>query len=459
VEFRFRLVWLVLATVLLSAGCDNKDSNTAVSANHVADTTTLLATVTDEGQLQPVDPSLGMGLHTPQLPSFQPVFSTHGGGVAYRVDKGDSVYVVHNGHPGTRYDAVGAIALSPDGRRIAYGALAAGKWRMIIDGKEGAGFSTVKSPLFSPDGRHLAYQAMSGEKWYLVVDATPNAGTQTRILDHQFSADSSKIAYIDNGNDKNRGRLVISDLAFTQQATVSPSAFRMILNQEGTRIAAITLRDNKQHIVECSFDRPDAIKTGPQYSEIHNPAFGPDGITLAYAAERDGGNHMLVLNDREETLPDGESLVERPVVRPDQKGVGTLISAHNQAFFQQFFLDGGKRENSYDEADGLTYNRDGSTHAYAARKGATWFVVANGVEGTGFDRVISPKFSPNGKYLVYRARKDGRRFVVVANKAGKILRQHPAYEQVFDVTFTTDGKSVAYGVKDGQKLVWQVEAL
>jgi WD40 repeat protein len=86
-------------------------------------------------------------------------------------------------------------------------------------------------------------------------------------------------------------------------------------------------------------------------------------------------------------------------------------------------------------------------------------VVVNGVEGAAFDRVISPKFSPNGKYLVYRARKDGKRFVVVAKKGGKIIRQHPAYEQVFDVEFTADGKSVAYGVKDGQKLVWQVESL
>lgn len=42
---------------------------------------------------------------------------------------------------------------------------------------------------------------------------------------------------------------------------------------------------------------------------------------------------------------------------------------------------------------------------------------------------------------------------------GKILKTHPAYEQVFDVQFTADGKSVAYGVKDGNKLKWVVEVL
>ncbi len=48
---------------------------------------------------------------------------------------------------------------------------------------------------------------------------------------------------------------------------------------------------------------------------------------------------------------------------------------------------------------------------------------------------------------------------MVADANGKTISQHPAYEQVFPVTFTSDGKSVAYGVKDGQKLIWKVEKL
>jgi len=48
---------------------------------------------------------------------------------------------------------------------------------------------------------------------------------------------------------------------------------------------------------------------------------------------------------------------------------------------------------------------------------------------------------------------------VVADASGKTIRQHPAYEQVLQPVFTADGKSVAYGVKDGQKLIWMVEKL
>jgi hypothetical protein len=35
---------------------------------------------------------------------------------------------------------------------------------------------------------------------------------------------------------------------------------------------------------------------------------------------------------------------------------------------------------------------------------------------------------------------------------------HAAYEQVFPVQFTADGKSIGYGVKDGQQLAWKVQA-
>lgn len=49
--------------------------------------------------------------------------------------------------------------------------------------------------------------------------------------------------------------------------------------------------------------------------------------------------------------------------------------------------------------------------------------------------------------------------MIVADENGKTISQHPSYEQVFQPVFTADGKSVAYGVKDGNKLIWKVEKL
>jgi len=87
-------------------------------------------------------------------------------------------------------------------------------------------------------------------------------------------------------------------------------------------------------------------------------------------------------------------------------------------------------------------------------------IVSNGKEGPGYDRVISPQFSPDGKYLIYRARQDGKRFIVVADAAtGKVVREHSRNERVFEPTFTPDGKSVAYGAMNGKQLWWKVENL
>jgi hypothetical protein len=49
--------------------------------------------------------------------------------------------------------------------------------------------------------------------------------------------------------------------------------------------------------------------------------------------------------------------------------------------------------------------------------------------------------------------------VVADTTTGKTIKQHPAYEQVFQPVFTADGKSVVYGVKDGNKLIRKVEGI
>ncbi len=67
---------------------------------------------------------------------------------------------------------------------------------------------------------------------------------------------------------------------------------------------------------------------------------------------------------------------------------------------------------------------------------------------------------PGSREVSYLSCAEGQqRFVVVADANGKVIRQHPSYEQVFPVVFTADGKSVAHGVKDGNKLIWKVEKL
>ncbi|WP_242392757.1 WD40 repeat domain-containing protein [Anaeromyxobacter oryzisoli] len=451
------LVWLCLAA------CSTRDSGAPRAPASVAaaasGTSLVLATMPEKATASAPAPSSppGLGLHS-ALPPGPPeiVFAERSGGVAYVVDKGDRFQVVHDGRAGKPYPVVGEIALSADGRRCAHGAIVDGKWRMVVDGVEGRPFDTVRSPVFSPDGSHVAYQAMSGERWHLVVDSTVNRGTRTRYLNHEFGADSARLAFVDDVDDRDQGRLVIGDLGSRKQTVVASGVSAMLLDAGRSRVAAVVTTEGRQRVLTLALDRPDRVLKGPTYDAVSELAFGPDGESIAYVAER-SGERRVVLDDREASLGAGH-LVGPPVVIPGRKAVGVLLaSPDGSVALQELFAERGRGEAPYDEAEGLVYAADGRLHAYAARRGASWFAVLDGKEGPPFDRVVTPVFSPDGRLLAYRARKDGARFVVVAETGGGAVRLHPAYEQVFPVRFTADGSSIAYGVKDGRQLVWKVE--
>lgn len=439
---------------LCVAGCRSRDAGVP-SGEPGAGSVTVLATLAEEAPRSAGEPlPTGLGMHANDPLPVEFIFGERGG-VAWVDERDGEFSVVHDGRAGKRYDAVGKLALSPDGRRCAYGALADGKWRMVVDGKEGAPFSTVKDPVFSPDGAHLAYQAMAGERWHLVVDERADAGTRGRYLWHDFSGDASRIAFTEATGGEEVGRLVVSDLSFRSRTVVDGRVLMALTNAARSRVAAISERDGRQRLVTFGFDRPDRVVAGPPSDNVFRPAFGPDGVSVSYVALR-SGSVFVVLDGREERL-EGAELVSLPAVRPDGRAVGALVASDGEVKFRQFFEKGGD-EPAFDEAEGLVYTPDGRRHAYAARQGERWHLVVNGVAGPPFDRVVTPSFSPDGTLVAYRARQDGVRFVVVADASGKTLRQHASLEQVFPVAFTADGKSIAYGAKLGRQLLWRVEA-
>lgn len=74
--------------------------------------------------------------------------------------------------------------------------------------------------------------------------------------------------------------------------------------------------------------------------------------------------------------------------------------------------------------------------------------------GEEFDEVWSdPSFSPQGKALVYAAKKDRKWFVVVGEKKGQ------EFDFVWPPTFSLDGTRVAYGARKGRELWWKVLSL
>ncbi len=385
-------------------------------------------------------------------------FAERGGAVAWAEPEGGSYRVVQNGRAGKPYAAVEQVVLSLDGRRCAYAARVDATWRVVADGVEGKGYSEVQRPVFSPDGAHLVYQARDGEAWRLIIDAASSEPSRTPFQGAEFSADSRRIAFIADADERGFGRLVVSDLAFKAPLVVDGKASGLVVNAERTRgaVASASGGAGLAEVVTFGFVQPAEPRRGPKFEAVSQLAFGPDGRTLAYLGER-GGQSFMVLDGKEEVLPPGQYFGP-PAIRPDGKAVGIFLLEGEAVRLHQAFLPGGAGQVAPAGGEGLTYSSGGAS-AYSTNRDEKYYIVVDGKEGPAFDRVVSPRFSPDGRFVVYRARLAGKRFVVVSDLAGKTVRQHPSYEQVFPVQFTADGRAVAYGVKDGLRLRWVVEPL
>jgi WD40 repeat protein len=457
----------LLAGVIVTGGCSREqavEKTVPFQVKHEAvSATTHLATISKEEQ-----PDIGVSasdhgkerVAEGQILYHTIVLNRYGKGVAYIARIGEQVRVVHNGKPGRSYQEIDAmtLSLSPDGQRAAFAAKDGDKWLMVVDGRERGPFDDKGPPVFSPDSKHVAFEAKTGESWHILADDRKSSSAVSYYGEPVFSGDSSRLLRIENTKEDGMLRFVVSDLSFKKQDERVVQGGAYAVNEDGTLIAVIQRIDTQQRVLEFRFDKPDTVKEGTAYDEIRDLVFSRDGALLAYFARR-GGIKYVTLNGREERVPEGEYLWP-PVIRPQGKGVGMVIVGKKGAYVHQAFSnDVARAPNRYKECADLVYNSDGQMHAYVAIRNEKFLIVANGKEGPMFDRVITPQFSPDGKFLVYRARQDGKRFVVVADAKGNILREHPRYERVFETVFTADGKSVAYGVKDGQELIWKVENL
>ena len=460
------LSWVIGMLVCLAAasvaGCKREQSQPAASSSpRVAATSTVLATLSAT-DLKPETGGTAPG-HAGAASSGQGgestiLFSELGGGVAYIAQQNGNSHLVLNGQAGKGYEEIDQnYVLSRDGRHVVYAVKVKGKWRMVADGVAGVEFDTVGTPRISLDGKHTLYDAQRGDRWFLVVDGALNGGAPS-YFDKNFINDSSKLVYIENvAGDDGMHRVIISDLSFGKLFGKDLRVENTIYNEDKSRMAVVAGIGAKKQLVVVDLENPGTVNEGALYDEISFPTFSPDGKITAYFARKEGKRY-LVLNGKEEVLPDGE-VGEAPAVSPDLKGGGVILKTNKGFYLHR--AGGGEELSSprYEEAALLSFSRVGDSYAYVARNGKKMFYVINGKSSPPFDRALAPAFTPDGKQIVGRVRKEGKRFVVVIDGGGRVVQQHPDYEMVFNPVFTSDGKFVAYGVKDGTRLAWKVEKL
>jgi len=139
-------------------------------------------------------------------PGDAPALSTDGRHLAYACYEKPAgeigkVSVIHDGHTYGPYDAVWSVAISPDGRHVAFaadGGAEQSAWFYVVDGKRyRLQFDQAFPPRFSPDGRHVAWVAKHlrsdgrPAKYLLFVDGSSVASSDEVVTGPRFADDGA----------------------------------------------------------------------------------------------------------------------------------------------------------------------------------------------------------------------------------------------------------------------------
>lgn len=298
-----------------------------------------------------------------------------------------------------------SLTVSPDGEAVAFAVgLTDGHAACLARGgalTPSARYDGVGQGLvFSPDGKRFSFVGVRGSRHHVVVDGTEGPG-------------------------------------FDGIATCTP-----VFSKDGRRCAYVGLRDLKQlAVVDGVAHTPyDGIVDG-------SPTFSPDGRHFAYCA-RLGKTAFVVL--------DGKPLDS------SWNGLGTLafsadggLLAHAAWQTRRRWLGAAKAEWSVvvngkggPAFDGIgrgypLLSPVGARVAYVAIAGAAQLVVVDEREQPRFDAIlVGPRFSRDGRRVLYVAKVRGRHALVVD---GDTVRAH---DGMGEPVFSPDGMRVAYAAKD-----------
>lgn len=394
------------------------------------------------------------------------VFNEWGRGVAYVSVNGTKEQVIHNGKHGNIYTGISKLSISPDGQRVSYSCMLGEKQRLVIDNVPTQIFDLAWEPVYSPDSRHVAYYADSLGTTRLVLDGKiieENVAFKSNSL---FTKDSSKVVYHMIANNDQGAVLVIYDIASGNKTYKEIMVTPIVMSNSTNRIIAAVKEGDRQRVIDFLVSKPDEVHASGLYAAVGDMSVGIDGKSVAFIAVK-GNSRYLVVNGKETRLPVDMLIVAAPVLRPDLKGAGVILTStsdrHNKRYilFQTVQSDGSHTK-QYEQMKELVYGMDSKgsvSSAFVVKKGEKWLVVLNGKEGPDFDMVVTPMFSPDGSKLVYRARRGDKRLVVIVDVAGNTTRYLTEYDMVFMTVFTDDGKSVGYGVKERNQLIWKVDKL
>lgn len=391
-------------------------------------------------------------------------------------------------------------AISPDGTQVVYSRLSkgcpsrwcgpqtehSGLWQMVVGSTEvrqlttGAGFDV--NARFSPDGRQIAFvrrQDELGRRRIMLVSAV--GGSATKLSD--FPAADAAIAWSADGKAIIAGRDPVDDprgdrglyavpLAGGAPRAITRAAPPMVhvdpaLTADGRRLAFVACRSAVLARVDCDLNvadiapgltttsSPRRMVTMPM---ISGPVWGPDGKSLIFAGDLEGGSLYLWkldadrLGSPERIESAGRDVGEQVAVAQE----GRLVFSRVERDEEIVRIAIGQPpvtliSSSSSEAQG-TYSEDGRRIAFTSDRSGTMAVWVAEADGSAPHQLThaepnllggsSPKWSPDGKHIAFdTVPADGPTHIRVADAEGGATTR---------LTFGPEDQNLPFWSRDGQ---------
>jgi len=254
------------------------------------------------------------------------------------------------------------------------------------------------------------YEKLTGEKGIF--------STRIAFVTH---AGPTYTLYATDADGENKQRVLIS-----REPIISPA-----WSPDGRELAYVSFNERKAVIYSQNLAQAQQRVVANFRGSNSAPAFSPDGQTIAATLSKDGGSQIYLLNRdgsnvrrfTQSTAIDTEAKFTadgRTVYFVSDRGGGPQI--YRQP------VGGGNAERvtftgSYNISPALS--PDGKQMAYIARSGNVFKVMVMDL-ASGNARAItdttddeSPSFAPNGRFVVYSTRADGRDVLMMSNTDGR----------------------------------------
>lgn len=299
------------------------------------------------------------------------------------VERGGRQRVIVGARSHEAVEAVGleSLAVSADGRTVAYPALIGGRWHLTVNGVPGAPYDGIGEVALSPDGSRVAFAAQRGGRWRVVCDGREH-GDHVAIMAGSlgWSPRGRRLAYV--ARDEDGERVVIDGVA--QSAF---SAVRSIRFGDKDRRVAYVARDGS--LERVVIDGASA----PPSKRITELVAADDGASVAWIAERDRGADLVL---------DGAVIASSArgfaALRMSATGE-TLAALRVSARSVEATLDG-RVVGTFDDAVGETFSlsADGAHLTFVAVSDGRRAVVRDGVIGPRFAAVTGLVTSDDGRW-------------------------------------------------------------